>query len=205
MRKASAEFYAARLLKRLRLRAITDSTVSPHAHIYSGSHIVSSQIGRYTQIGYDCKVVCTRVGSFCSIASNVIIGGESHPMDFVSTSTAFLKERGGISKLAQLDFCSTQETVIGHDVWIGNYALIKAGVKIGNGAVIGMGSVVTRDVPAYEVWAGNPARCIRRRFDEETAARLEKTGWWDMDEETLQKLGPLMNDPAAFLAAAEQT
>lgn len=202
---AKAEYYLSKLLKKLRLKAVTDSRVSPLAHIHSGSHVVSSEVGRYTDIGYDCEIIHAKVGSFCSVAARVIIGGESHPVEYVSTSTVFLSLKDTIkTKFADLDYECSRETTVGNDVWIGHGAIVKAGVHIGSGAVIGMGSVVTKDVPAYEIWAGNPARCIRKRFDDETAARLERAAWWDYDEEKLRRCGPLFRDPKAFLDAAEK-
>lgn len=72
----------------------------------------------------------------------------------------------------------TPRTVIGNDVWIGQGAFIKAGVHIGTGAVIGMGAVVTHDVEPYKIWVGNPARLIRKRFDDEMVQQLLASKWW---------------------------
>ena len=76
---------------------------------------------------------------------------------------------------------SKGDTVVGHDVWFGYGAMIMPGVRIGNGAIIASGSVVTKDVPAYAVVGGNPAKVIRTRFDDATVARLEAVAWWDWD------------------------
>lgn len=73
------------------------------------------------------------------------------------------------------------------------------GVTIGNGAVIGAGSVVTKDVGPYEIWAGNPARYIRKRFDDETIRRLEEVKWWDFDDDMLREIGRLVPYPELFL------
>ncbi len=75
-----------------------------------------------------------------------------------------------------------QTTEIGSDVWIGMGAYIKAGVRIGNGAIIGMGSIVTKDVPPYAIVAGNPAKIIKYRFEEETIKDLIDISWWDRSE-----------------------
>lgn len=74
------------------------------------------------------------------------------------------------------------DIVVGNDVWIGYEAVILAGVTIGDGAIIGSRAVVTKDVPPYTIVGGLPAKPIRRRYDEETAARLEKLRWWDWPE-----------------------
>jgi hypothetical protein len=75
---------------------------------------------------------------------------------------------------------------IGHDVWIGHGAIVLPGRNIGTGAVVAAGAIVTKDVPAYTIVGGNPARVIRRRFPEATADRLAALGWWDWDHDTLR-------------------
>ena len=75
---------------------------------------------------------------------------------------------------------------IGHDVWIGHGAIILPGRNVGTGAVIAGGAVVTKEVPAYTIVAGNPARIVRRRFDELTAERLAALAWWDWSHEALR-------------------
>ena len=92
------------------------------------------------------------------------------------------------------DYDIFQRTLIGNDVWIGNHVMIKAGVRIGNGAVIGMGAVVTKDVGEYEIWAGNPAKFIRKRFSEERIKALCKTEWWNWSDEMIQKYAEEFND-----------
>ena len=79
---------------------------------------------------------------------------------------------------------------IGHDVWIGHGAIVLPGRNIGTGAVIAAGAIVTKDVPAYTIVAGNPARPIRRRFPEDIADRLAELAWWDWDHETLRRALP---------------
>ena len=79
---------------------------------------------------------------------------------------------------------------IGHDVWIGHGAIILPGHNIGTGAVVAAGAVVTKDVPAYTIVAGNPARVIKRRFPEEIAARLTDLAWWDWNHDMLRQALP---------------
>ena len=129
------------------------------------SLVVGCNIGKRSYISENSSVLYCDIGNYVSIASNCFIGGASHPVDWVSTSPVFQDCR---SVLKQKINCKPYDpytrTIIGNDVWIGTHSLIKAGVSIGDGAVIGMGSVVTHDVGPYEIWAGNPARMIRRRF-----------------------------------------
>jgi len=95
--------------------------------------------------------------------------------------------------------------VIGNDVWIGTEAFILSGVKIGDGAVIAARTVVTKDVPPYAIVAGNPARIVKMRFDDETVARLLAIQWWTWDNTRIEKALPLLlnSDMEAFLLAAE--
>ena len=91
---------------------------------------------------------------------------------------------------------------IGNDVWIGGNVTILPGVTIGNNVIVAAGAVVTKDVPPYTIVGGLPARTIRRRYDEETAARLEKLRWWDWPEAQVRRAIPLLQ--AADLDALEK-
>lgn len=87
-------------------------------------------------------------------------------------------QAGRPQEIETVPFDWARHTVIGNDVWLGNHAVIKDGVKIGDGAIVGGHAMVTHDVPAYAVVAGNPARLIRMRFPERTVERLLAVGWW---------------------------
>lgn len=120
-----------------------------------------------------------RIGAFCSIADGVsIFGGGEHNTHWVTT---FPMRIAFGDALAGRDGhpASKGETVVGNDVWIGDGAVILSGVSIGNGAIIGARAVVSRNVPAYHVVAGNPARVVRPRFSQSTIAALERIKWWD--------------------------
>lgn len=188
------KYKVARLLNR-RPCMIRGSKIHKKASIGNGTQVVDSTIGRYTY-AYECKIICADVGGFCSIAPNTAIGGGAHPVDWVSTSPVFYNE-GNVLKtnFSNHKFEEFKRTKIGNDVWIGENCLIKSGVTIGDGAIIGMGSVVTHDVPAYEVWAGNPAKCIKKRFDDDVIVKLLEVKWWDWSEEKLRKYAYCFNDP----------
>jgi hypothetical protein len=96
---------------------------------------------------------------------------------------------------------------IGHDVWVGHGAIILPGRSVGTGAVVAAGAIVTKDVPAYTIVAGNPARAIKRRFPEEITNRLAQLAWWDWDHETLRGALPDFRKLAVedFLAKYEHT
>lgn len=144
-----------------------------------------------------------RIGNYCSIAGNVWHLNANHPMEYATMSPLFYRKEFGGNPDAK-DVERTALTV-GHDVWIGRDVKILAGVKsIGNGAVIGAGSIVTKDVPAYTVVAGSPAKPIRKRFDEETIAALEDSRWWTLPPRELMKLQSVVHDPCAFAQAAKK-
>lgn len=102
-------------------------------------------------------------------------------------------------KFSEFENDLVKRTVIGHDVWIGTKAVIKSGVKIGNGAVIGMGSVITKDVGNYEIWAGNPAKFIRKRFNDTIITELLTLEWWNFDEHKLRRLSDYIKNPEKFI------
>ena len=198
--------YWSKILKKLRGSSIVNSTIDKTSRVQSGSQILNSKINRYSFCGYDCEIINCDIGSFCSIANNVKVGGAMHPMEWVSMSPAFYegKNAGIKTKFFEHPRELYQTTSIGHDVWIGQNVLIKQGVKIGSGAVIGMGSVVTKDVAAYTIVGGVPAKAIKRRFTEDMIKKLLKTEWWNFSNEELRKLAPYFNDPLAFLNELEK-
>lgn len=182
-----------------RPNAIRGSKIDKKAKVSGRSQVVESKIGRYSYV-YGSRVIYTEIGAFCSIAEGSVIGGAAHPTEWVSSSPVFYSKKNILKKcFAEKKFDEYRQTVIGNDVWIGSNCLIKAGVKIGDGAVIGMGSVVTHDVPAYEVWAGNPARRIKTRFDEETVEALTQMKWWEWPEEKLAQCAESFDDPKKLI------
>lgn len=167
------KYYFSKFIKKLHLPAIKNTVVHKSSNVCDGAHVVNSEIGKYSYIGNYCTIINTDIKAFCSIADNCIIGGAAHLIKWVSTSPAFHDVKNCMSKnFSNHAFETSQKTNIGNDVWIGNNSLIKSGIKIGDGAVIGMSSVVTKDVPSYEIWAGNPSKLIRKRFDDNTINEL---------------------------------
>lgn len=168
--------------------ALRNCHIDSTAKVCSKSELNSVTLGKYSYIGNDCFMSNVEIGAFCSIADRVCIGGAGHPIERVSSSPVFHKGNNILKKNFQLfEYKHTLKTTIENDVWIGIRAIIKAGVTIHNGAVVGAGSVVTHDVPAYEIWGGNPAKFIRRRFDEEVSSKLEMLSWWTWSEKDIAK------------------
>lgn len=182
-------YIISKLLKKLRGKSVLNSTIHKTSKIESGSQVVNSVMDKYSFCGYDCEIINCEIGRFCSIANNVIIGGLMHPAEWVSTSPVFYAGRDSVKKkFQQFKRPNDKKTYIQNDVWIGNHSLIKQGVTIGHGAIIGMGSVVTKDIPPYEIWAGNPAKLIRKRFDDDVIEKLIKSEWWNLDNTQLKKV-----------------
>lgn len=176
--------------------ALKNCNIDKSSRVCSRSELTRCSVGRYSYIGYQNFMVNVSIGSFCSIADRCSIGGALHPMDYVSTSPVFHEGKNILNKnFSKHPVPSTPQTIIENDVWIGQGAFVKAGVHIGNGAVIGMGSVVTKDVGPYEIWAGNPAKLIHKRFDDRTIQRLLNSNWWEMDDTELSKHAKYFNKP----------
>ncbi len=188
------------MLKKIRGSAIVNSSIHRTAKIESGSHVVNSSLNKYSFCGYDCTIINCDIGAFCSIANNVSIGGARHPLEWVSTSPVFYEGRDSVKKkFSEHRRRKPLKTIIKNDVWIGEKAIIKEGVTISDGAVIGMGSVVTKDVGPYCIAAGSPARIIRRRFDEEMVNEMVRLEWWNFDDNKLKKYAQYITDPRRFL------
>jgi acetyltransferase-like isoleucine patch superfamily enzyme len=114
-------------------------------------------LGDYVFIGRDCYIYANcSIGNYTMIASKVSIVGGDHRFDIAGVPMYFCG-RAGLNKL---------KTEIGDDVWIGQGAIILAGIKIGEGAIVGAGSVVTKDIPPYAIVAGNPAKLLKYRFSD---------------------------------------
>jgi len=132
-----------------------------------------------------------KIGKFCSLAKGVriLVGGE-HRVDWITTYPLdrFLGD-GSVPVVAP---ATKGDVIIGNDVWIGTNVTILSGVEIGDGAVIGAGSVVTRDIEAYAIAAGNPAKVIRKRFDDAVIQALLAIKWWDWPDGKIKECIPLL-------------
>lgn len=189
-----------KLFLRMHGKAIRNSFIHKTARVHYGSNVLNSKMDAYSYCGYDCWLINTDVKKYCSIGANVRIGGAMHPISFVSSSPVFHKGKNILDKnFSKHELEPTKRTIIGNDVWIAENVMIKAGVKISDGAVIGMGSIVTHDVGPYEIWAGNPAKLIRKRFDDETIEKLLQSKWWDRSEDEISALAQYFNNPEEFL------
>lgn len=137
------------------------------------------------------------IGKFCQIAKGVefVMNGANHRMNCASTYPFYIMGGDWGNALAPVakELPLKGDTVVGNDVWIGQNTTILPGVHIGDGAIIGLNSVVARDVPPYTIVAGNPAKIIRKRFDDELIDLLLKLKWWDKSIEEIDALIPLLS------------
>ncbi|AHM57293.1 glycosyl transferase group 1 [Peptoclostridium acidaminophilum DSM 3953] len=193
-------YIISKFIKKMHIPAIKDSNIDKTAKICSGSQIEKTHIGKYSYIGNFCTVVNAEIGNFSSIADDCIIGGASHPVEWVSTSPVFHDGKNIMQKNFSVhEYNTSKKTIIGHDVWIGNKCLIKSGVKIENGAIIGMGSVLTKNVGRYEIWGGNPAKFIRKRLSDDLIEKLHETNWWDFSDAQISEYAETFLNVENFL------
>ncbi|PTW48410.1 type B chloramphenicol O-acetyltransferase [Rhodovulum kholense] len=135
------------------------------------------------------------IGSFCSIgtgAAFIMAGNQGHRSDWISTFPFYWMPEVEAFGGARNGYRPSGDTVIGNDVWIGAEAVVLPGLTIGDGAVIGTRAVVTRDVAPYAVVAGNPARTLRKRFEDRIVGLLQEMRWWDWSEDQLRDAMPML-------------
>jgi acetyltransferase-like isoleucine patch superfamily enzyme len=176
--------------------AVYSSTFAGPVLLHNNTRIgPDTRMGRYCSIAESAQVLRSDVGSFCAFGARVAVNPFNHPTDWLSINefqyrddtfdwsaeyVALRRLKRGPEMFARC--------VIGNDVWLGHNVVVLAGVRIGDGAVIGAGAVVTKDIPDYAVAVGNPAVVKHYRFPAETVARLQRVKWWDMPLPALSAL-----------------
>jgi len=152
------------------------------------SEIHNSTLGKYSYISQYSIVNKSKIGKFCSIANGCYIGLWEHNID-VSTHSFYLYEHSGNFVKGYKKYNKDNiETIIGNDVWIGANVVVMKGVSISDGAIIGASSVVTKDVPAYSIVVGNPARVIKYRYNKIDVEWFLNLKWWDFSRSKLKKI-----------------
>jgi acetyltransferase-like isoleucine patch superfamily enzyme len=189
-----------------------DARIEAYSHILGGN-VVPAALGAFSYCVSRLEPTM-RIGRYCSIAGGVgqIPGG--HPTDWVSSSpfshhphplhgfADYLKDRG-VSRYRLHPFdLGSAPIEIGNDVWIGDSAVLKPGITIGDGAIVAMRAMVSRDVPPYAIVGGLPAKLIRHRFPEELAERIRQTEWWRFGPDVLQALD--VRKPENFVERFEE-
>lgn len=188
------------------LALLKGCTVGRSNRIYDNSILTQVDLGDFSYVNANCNINHTKIGKFCSIGQHVKCGLGAHPArGFVSTHPIFYStmKQCGANFVSTDKFHEIAPVEIGNDVWIGCCAIIRDGVKIGDGAIVAAGAVVVEDVQPYAVVGGVPAKLIRYRFDEDTINKLTLLKWWDKDINWIKDRLDLFCNINDFLERAE--
>jgi chloramphenicol O-acetyltransferase type B len=155
----------------------------------SGSSMLfNSEVGKHTYFAGSVVRNC-KIGSFCSFGYGALVGGLGvHPTNLLSTHPIFYStlQQSGKSFAKRSSIDESPRTTIGNDVWIGVNAIVMDGVSIGNGAIVGAGAIVTKDVPSYAIVVGAPAKIMKYRFSESEISLLNQLEWWNLSDDVLE-------------------
>jgi acetyltransferase-like isoleucine patch superfamily enzyme len=152
--------------------------------------------GAFVVYRYSGEQGNVQIGKFCSIGRGVeFITGGNHHKEWVTTFPLQHLYLEKSSRNVERQSFSRGDITIGNDVWIGVNAVVLGGVTIGDGAIVGSHAVVAKDVPAYAIVVGNPARVVSYRFDEQTIERLLEVAWWNQSDDWIRQNVELLESP----------
>ena len=173
---------------------VRPTVTNPNIVIGDFTYIADSEFESHVTHLYEWNGDKLIIGKFCQIAAGVefVMNGANHQMNAVTTFPFYTLEGWSMDPPAPADLPLKGETGSGNDVWIGQNAVILPGVHIGDGAIIGANSVVGSDIAPYTVVAGNPAKPLRKRFDNELIGLLLEFRWWNRSIEEIDALIPLL-------------
>ena len=173
---------------------IKPTITNPNIIVGDFSYIADSDFESHVTHLYEWNGDKLIVGRFCQIAAGVefVMNGANHQMNAVTTFPFYTLEGWDVEPPAATDMPLKGDTVIGNDVWIGQNAVILPGVHIGDGTIIGANSVVGSDVEPYTIVAGNPAKVVRKRFNDELIDLLLSFRWWDKSIDEINDLIPIL-------------
>lgn len=164
---------------------VRNTILEKYTQINRSNIIESTKIGAYSYTGMNTVIKHASIGKFCSISWGVSISGGIHNYNLISPHPFIhLKSFGLVESGEEIE---KKKIIIGNDVWIGANATILPGIEIGNGAIIGAGSVVTKNVPDYAIAVGNPANVIKYRFCDEKIKLLKELCWWELPENIIKE------------------
>jgi phosphonate metabolism protein (transferase hexapeptide repeat family) len=174
--------------------SLTAVTLGAYTEVGTRTKLLEVELGDYSYVVNDSDIAYSTIGKFTSIAAMTRINPGNHPMDRASQSHFSYRASAYFEgERDEDDFFAwrrSHQVTIGHDVWIGHGAIVLPGRSICTGAVIGACSVVTKDIPAYAIAVGNPARVVRQRFPDKIAAGMQALAWWNWPHEKLHAALP---------------
>lgn len=164
---------------------VKNSVLKEDVRIANSASVRKSVIGDFSSIGRNTKVTHARIGKFCAISWDATINAINHPVSHLTISAfPYVPRVGSFVKKRTQDY---EYVDIGNDVWVGAHSIIMPGVKIGDGAVIAAGAIVTKDVPAYAIVTGIPARILKYRFEKKVREELLNIQWWNIDKKIIKE------------------
>lgn len=164
---------------------VLKSKLGEKVQLERNNSILYSELGRYCYTGPNTTIRNAKLGNFNSIAWNVSIGGNTHDMNKVTTHSFLVYPKWGMGGNGNWESTS-EECILGNDIWIAAGVNILRGITIGSGSIIGAGTVVTKDVPPYSVVVGNPGKVIRMRCSEEIIKRMLEIEWWNFPSDVIR-------------------
>jgi phosphonate metabolism protein (transferase hexapeptide repeat family) len=169
---------------------VRDSRFGAYCEVGARTKVSECSFGDYSYIVADADIIYATVGKFCSIAAHTRINPGNHPLERVALNHfTYRSSAYGLGE-DDADFFQWRRdhhVTLGNDVWIGHGAILLPGVSVGNGAAIGAGAVVSKDVPPFAIGVGVPGRVLRYRFTPEIIAALERIAWWDWPHARLRE------------------
>ena len=165
---------------------VSKTTLEDYVGIGRNSIVEKSYFARHSYVGYNAIVENTEIGKFSSISWNTTISAARHPKEYLSQHEFLYERKHNIVKKGIYD-PHPKKVIIGNDVWIGANAIVMPGITISDGAIVGAGAVVTKDVPAYAIVAGIPAKIIKYRFSPAIIRELLKIKWWNLPDDFIIK------------------
>lgn len=169
---------------------ITNTTFGLYNEIGKHSLLENVEFGDYSYAMEFCYLQNTIIKKFVNIAAMVRIGPTDHPMQRVTQHHfTYRRKLYGLDEADDSEFFANRaarRTIIGNDTWLGHGSIIMPDVQIGDGSVVGSGAIVTKDVPAYSIVVGSPARVIKMRFTDKVIEQLLAIRWWDWPDEQLR-------------------
>lgn len=164
---------------------LEECTFEHEVRVSHSAEINHTKIDYLSSIGRYSKIVHSEIGKYCAVSWNTTINAVGHPSDHLTVSAfPYVPYVGNFVQERTQQY---QKVIIRNDVWIGANSVIMPGVTIGNGAIIGAGAIVTRNVPDYAIVAGVPAKIIKYRFSEDIIKKLLELKWWDLDPDNIKE------------------